>query len=786
MTVRDVSLRQESRDRYLTYALSVVTGRALPDVRDGLKPVQRRILYAMFKNLHLQPSSGHRKSAAVVGEVLARFHPHGDSACYEAMVRMAQEFSLRYPLVDGQGNFGSLDGDSPAAYRYTEAKLLAMALEVLGEIDEETVDFIDNFDATTQEPKVLPSRVPNLLINGATGIAVGMATNIPPHNLREVVRALIELSQDSEISTAKLTQFIKGPDFPTSCLIANTKKEIQEIYHSGRGSICMRGDWKLEESARKKKFIVVHSLPYAINKAELVEKIADLIIARKVPQLVDVRDESTTDVRVVLELAPDASPEAAMAFLYKHTTLESLFHVNCTALTPTGENGSLRPETLSLKLCLQHFLDFREEVVRKRLVFESKNLLARIHLLEGFVAIYDALDEAIRIVRKSDGRSDAAEALRKRFKLSELQAFAVVDMRIYQLSRTNIEEISLELKEKQKRVQEIDKILKHKTKIREIVRTELEEIAEKFGDNRKSKIVKEEGEYAFNAADYIVKEDVYAIVTKDGWIKRIRQNNELSTTRLREGDSILRAPAVNTLDSLAFITSQGFFYLLEAKEFPSSSGYGAPIQSILKFRDGEKIVDCFPVFASPAPQPGQQSFLPGNYSEQAGLQAGQTLFLVSQRGLGFAYEIEPLEGMKRNGRRVMKLREGDALVAVLPHGKELALFTRKGLGLCVSSKEIPARSGAAIGVSLIGVSTGDAVVGACLWNKNTGNKNTENKNAGVKLLLSSGKEKDIQKSEVPTGRRGLKGRKIVSKGEIEAVLGGQKQEAQAGGKRGEK
>jgi DNA gyrase subunit A len=771
MNVRDVSLRQESRDRYLTYALSVVTGRALPDVRDGLKPVQRRILYAMLKNLHLQPSSGHRKSAAVVGEVLARFHPHGDSACYEAMVRMAQTFSLRYPLVDGQGNFGSLDGDSAAAYRYTEAKLLPIALEVLGEIDEETVEFVDNFDATTQEPRVLPSRVPNLLINGATGIAVGMATSIPPHNLREIVKALVELSLDPEMPASKLTQFVKGPDFPTACLIANSKKEIAEIYQSGKGSICMRGDWRVEESARKKKFIVVHSLPYAINKAELVEKIADLIIARKVPQLVDIRDESTTDVRVVIELANDASPEAAMAYLYKHTTLESLFHVNCTALVPTGERGSLRPETLSLKLCLQHFLDFRSEVVDRRLRYERKNLLERIHILEGFVIIYDALDEAIKIVRKSNGRSDAAEGLRKRFELSELQAFAVVDMRIYQLSKTNIEEIRGELKERMKRVGEIDKTLKSKDRIREIVRKELEEISEKFGDARKSKIVKDDNEYEFNAADYVVREEVYAIVTRDGWLKRIRQNNELGSTRLREGDAIMRAHALSTLDAVAFVTNQGFLYTLEAKEFPASSGYGTPVQTILKFRDGEKIIESFPILLS-APAPlGQQSLLPSP-SDGPGLRPGQALVLASQKGLGFSYVVESFEGMKRNGRRIMKLREGDTMIAALPQSKDLALFTRKGFGLVISSKEIPARPSAALGVSLMGVSADDALVGLA--------KNE--KARPIRLRLSSGKEKELNHSEVPAGRRGLKGKRVVAKAEIEAVLSSDQTESGKGGK----
>jgi DNA gyrase subunit A len=362
MAIIDTTVQKESQDRYLTYALSVVSGRALPDVRDGLKPVQRRILYAMSHNLNLVPNRAHRKSAAVVGEVLANYHPHGDSA--------------------GQGNFGSLDGDNAAAYRYTEARLREFALAVIGEVHEGTVTFRDNFDGTTTEPTVFASKVPNLLVNGASGIAVGMATNIPPHNLREVVKAIVELAADPEITIAKLTSFIKGPDFPTGCLILNTKKEIDEIYKTGRGSICMRGEWKEEDLPRGKKAIVITSIPYAVNKSQLVEKIGNLILERKVPQLSDVRDESTDEVRVVLELSPNADPELAMAYIMKHTSLETAFAVNLTVLLP-GREDSLLPELVSLKECLEHFLKFRHEVTKKKLEFEKKKLLERMHILEG-------------------------------------------------------------------------------------------------------------------------------------------------------------------------------------------------------------------------------------------------------------------------------------------------------------------------------------------------------------------------------------------------------------------
>ncbi len=767
MATIKTSLQNESRDRYLTYALSVVSGRALPDVRDGLKPVQRRILYAMLQNLNLKPSSSHRKSAAVVGEVLARFHPHGDVACYEAMVRMAQDFSLRYPLVDGQGNFGSLDGDNAAAYRYTEAKLRELALEVIGEINEETVAFRDNFDATVVEPIVLPSRVPNLLINGATGIAVGMATSIPPHNLKDTIKAIVELAKDRELTTAKLTSIIKAPDFPTGCNILNSQKELVEMYETGRGSVRMRGEWALEEQARGKQVIVVSSIPYAVNKATVVERIAGLIVDRKVPQLVDVRDESTDEVRIVLELSTGADPELAMAYLFKNTPLESNFAVNLTALVPV-EGGATRPELLSLKGCLKHFLDFRIEVTEKRLEFERKQLLDRIHILEGLVTIYDALDEAIKIVRKSDGRSDAAEKLRARFKLSEVQSFAVVDMRIYQLSRTNIDEITRELAEKEKRVKEIEKLLKSATALQGLVCSELEALAEKYGDRRKSKLIKDNVDIEFDETAYVVQEDVHAVITADGWVKRIRRTNDLSSTRLREGDSLLSAHALTTLDSVALMTSLGTLFVLKVSDFPASSGYGTPIQKLLKFKDGERIISSFGIAASgaaPVVSTSGQVALPlgggvaGSPSQDRRLKDGETLVLVGTKGTGYGLTLTELGETKRTGRRIMKLRDGEFLAAVAPLSPMMVFITQDGSGLAIPQSEIPVRDSAAVGVALMGVREDDNLVACCGV--------ASPKMKGTLLLsLKSGKTKDVPLSEVTKGHRALKGTKVYSRDDI--------------------
>ena len=737
MSVKDVPLFEESKTRYLTYALSVVHSRALPDVRDGLKPVQRRILYAMLNNLHLSPDKDHRKSAAVVGEVLARYHPHGDVACYEAMVRMAQDFSFRYPLVDGQGNFGSLDGDSAAAYRYTEAKLAALALEVIGDIGEETVAMRPNFDTTTEEPVVLPSRVPHLLMNGASGIAVGMATAIPPHNLKDLVQTIQLLIDDPEVPDAKLIKAIKGPDFPTGCLVMNTPNELRDIYTTGRGPVRMRATHQFEEATRGKKSIIITSIPYAVEKSSIVERIADLIIARKIPQLVDVRDESTDVVRVVLELAPGANADHALAYLFKHTPLQMNFNVNFTALVPSENPMVGRPMLLSLRQALREFVDFRRDVTRRKLTFERKNLLDRVHLLEGLMSVVDRLKEVIEIVRKSDGRKDSAEKLMKRFELSEAQAYFIVDLRVYQLSKTNVDEIETELTAKRKRILEIERILKSEKALLGLISADLTRLGEEFGDERRSKIVSQFEEMELNAEEFIEDEQAYVLITRDGWMKRSRLTSDPTNSRLREGDSFLFVKEASTRDSLAIFTNFGNLFVTKVHALSPTTGFGEPVQKMFRFQDGEAIVATMLTASTQKGDPETE------------------VLCYTECGLGFRTSLDLRTETKKVGRRLAKVSSDDRVAGVLPVDQvHVLLLTREGYAVCLETKDIPILSGAGKGVVLQKMSKGDRVAAAALVNDKT----------SLMMKLAKGGDKSFKASTIEPGSRARRGEKIVARG----------------------
>ena len=474
-----VSLHEAAQTRYLNYALSVITSRALPDVRDGLKPVQRRILFTMWQK-NLTADSKHRKCATVVGDVMGSYHPHGDAALYETLVRMAQSFSLRYPLVDGSGNFGSLDGDGAAAMRYTECRLTRISDELLTEIDQSTVPFRPNYDGTKTEPVVLPSRVPNLLINGATGIAVGMATNIPPHNLGEVCTALVKLLDNPDLSSVQLCRYVKGPDFPTGGQILNSPEELKEIYKTGSGAVRLRATWEEGPSTRTSKTLYITSVPYTVNKSVLVERIAEVALSRKLPPLLDVKDLSTEDVRIALELKRDADEKMVMAYLFKNTPLQTNFIVNLTCLIPTENVEVGRPERLDLHAILWHFLHFRLEVVTKRLEHELDALKKRIHILEGFEKVFDALDEILKIVRKSEGKQDAAQQIIKRFELDAEQTDAILELKIYRLARLEILVIRKEAEEKRKRARQIGGLLRNEDSRWALVREEIEQIQKQY------------------------------------------------------------------------------------------------------------------------------------------------------------------------------------------------------------------------------------------------------------------------------------------------------------------
>jgi DNA gyrase subunit A len=690
-----VDLRSAAEERYLSYALSVITSRALPDVRDGLKPVQRRILYAMYQNLRLTAGTRPRKSAAVVGEVLGKYHPHGDVAAYEAMVRLAQPFALRYPLVHGEGNFGSLDGDSPAAMRYTEARLTAIAEELLRDIRQETVDFRENYDATLREPIVLPAAIPNLLVNGSTGIAVGMATNVPPHHLGEVVEALIALIENPDLESKDLCKFIKGPDFPTGGEILNSRKELRAIYESGQGAVRLRGQYTVETDKRRRR-VLITSIPYTVNKARIVEEIAEHIVARRLPLATDVRDESTDDVRIVIEMKPDASAEAVMAYVYKHTSLQMNFNVNLTALVPTATPGIGQPARLNLREMCRHFLDFRLEVVTRRLEHELRELQARLHILAGFLKLFNNLDRAIKIIRQSASRADAAAKLRKEFKLDDLQADAVLETRLYQLARLEIEKIREEQHEKQKRADEIEKLLKSKKARWQLVETELKAVAQRYGDKRRT-VLSSAPELVYDAEAYLVHEDATVVVTRDGWIKRLGEVKDPSSTRVREGDVAKWILRGNTRDSLALFSNFGVVFVMKVANVPATTGYGEPVQSLLNFKDGECVVSAALV------PPASEEAKPGTVPRW---------FVATTRGMGFFCRPDLSETTK-SGRRIARVKEGDEIILVAPgDGDTITVATAAGKVLVFPARELAELSGPGRGVILMRVDKSDRIIGA--------------------------------------------------------------------------
>ncbi len=753
-----VALHEAAQTRYLNYALSVITSRALPDVRDGLKPVQRRILFTMWQQ-NLTADTKHRKCAKVVGDVMGGYHPHGDSALYETLVRMAQSFSLRYPLVDGSGNFGSLDGDSAAAMRYTECRLARLSDEILQEIDQDTVPFRPNYDGTKTEPVVLPARIPNLLINGATGIAVGMATNIPPHNLGEVCQALTKLIDNPDLTVAQLCRWIKGPDFPTGGEILNSADELKEIYRTGSGSLRVRGTWIEGATTRSSKTIIITSVPYTTNKSTLVERIADVVASRKLPPLLDIRDISTDDVRIELELKRDADEKMVMAYLCKHTPLQITIGANLTCLIPTEDPEIGRPERLDLKSILWHFLHFRLDVVTRRLEHERGALRRRIHLLEGFEKVFDALDEILKIIRASDGKADAARKIMARYALDAEQVDAILELKIYRLARLEILVIRTELAEKRTRLGIVEALLRDEKGRWAMVREELADIQSTYGgksDPRRTTFADGDQDVEYSADAFIVDEDNIVIVSSDGWVKRQKDVKDLSSTRLREGDSVLAAVTGSTRATIVFFTNAGTAYSCRIIDVPASTGYGEPIQRLFKFRDGERVLTAF----SLDPRAIGDVRPPAD-----GVPAPVHAVAVTSDGYSIRFNLDGfVEPSTRAGRRYARPADGVEVVGVqaIAGTETMIAVTREARAMLCQVDEINLLAGPGKGVILIKIDpAADRVLGF-LASRGDRDLLTVETSRGALQTVSSAKY------EV-TGRGG-RGRELLQRGQFTRVV----------------
>ena len=771
--ITGVSLRDAAQSRYLNYSLSVITSRALPDVRDGLKPVHRRILYTMDQQ-GLTFNVKHRKCAKVVGDVMGNYHPHGDSAIYDALVRMAQSFAFRMPLVDGSGNFGSIDGDNAAAMRYTECRMAAVASEILTDLNSATVAFKANYDGSRKEPVVLPSRMPNLLVNGATGIAVGMATNIPPHNLGEVCRALLKLLKDPEIKDYQLVanDAVQGPDFPTGGLIVNTRDELRDLYLIGQGTIKMRGKTRVGEKTKAGKLLHIIEIPYGVNKSILVERIAELVVNGKMPLIQDVRDVSTDEIRIDLLLREDSDEAKVLAYLHKHTPLQTNFSVNMTCLVPTENPEVGAPARLGLKEILWHFLHFRLSVVTARLENELAMLLRRIHILEGFVLIFDALDEIIRIIRDSDGKSDAAEKIMQQFPaakggLDAEQTDAILELKLYRLAKLEINVIQEELKSKNLRARAIQKLLKERTDDTNnsgrwtIVREEIEHLITTYAKTkdgaRRSEFIAVENEPEYSDEDFIIAEDCSILISTDGWVKRQRQITDPSKTRMREGDSVLACLSASTTATIGFFSSMGVCYTTRAIDIPPSTGYGEPIQKLFKLKDGERIITAI-------------SFDPrfiGNIAEnEKNPEYCPEVHALAATTNGFAMRFglqSFAEASTRSGRKYARVApEYEVLGVNTISGHETILAASvECRAMVCSAAEINYLSGAGKGVTLIKLSKTDRLLG---FKASTGDRDllVVETNRGAKKSISTGKYR--------TTGRGGRGIEIQKNGKLAKVV----------------
>lgn len=696
-----VNIEEEMKVSYLDYSMSVIIGRALPEVRDGLKPVQRRILYAMFRE-GLLPGKKYSKSAGVVGEVLKKYHPHGDTAVYDAMVRLAQDFNMRYQLVDGQGNYGSIDGDPAAAYRYTEARLAKIAEELLADIDKETVDFTPNFDETTEEPKVLPSRTPNLIINGSAGIAVGMATNIPPHNLGEIIDGLVMLLDNSDLSVKDLRKAIKGPDFPTGGMIHGTAG-IRDAYETGRGLIKIRAKANIEREHKGKESIIVSELPYQVNKARLIEKIAELVREKKIEGISDLRDESDRDgIRVVLELKRDEIAQVVLNNLYKQTQMENTFGIIMLALV----NG--QPQVLGLKSILVYFLQHRRDVVLRRTRFELRKAQERAHILEGLKIALDHLDEIIALIRGSKSPDEAKKGLMSGYPLSEIQAQAILDMKLQRLTGLEREKIISEYKETIKEIERLTAILGSEELVSKIIKDELLEIKTKYADKRRTEITEDTGELTIE--DLITEEEMVITVSNTGYIKRTplsvyrsQRRGGKGTTGMetKEEDFVEQLFIGSTHDYLLFFSNLGRLYWLKTYQLPETARAtkGKALVNLLQLSEGERITTALPV----------RDFREGY------------LVTFTKKGIVKKTLLDEYSNPRGKGIIAVTLEEGDELITVRKtDGKsDFIIGTKEGLSIRFNEEDVRPMGRSAKGVIGIRLQKGDEVVSAEVAEANT-------------------------------------------------------------------
>ncbi len=695
--VIEKSLVEEMEQSYLDYAMSVIVARALPDVRDGLKPVHRRILYAMW-NIGLKSGAKFRKSATVVGEVLGKYHPHGDTAVYDSMARMAQDFAMRYQLVNGQGNFGSVDGDRPAAMRYTEAKLRAISEELLYDLDKNTVDFVPNYDGSQKEPLVLPAKLPNLLLNGAVGIAVGMATSIPPHNLTEIIDGIFALIDKPDSSLDDLMQFIKGPDFPTGGIIFNVD-DIKTAYATGKGGIVMRAKVEIVEDKKGQFQIITTELPYQVNKSSLIEKIAGLVRDKKIEGIRDLRDESDKDgIRIVIELKKDAYPKKILNQLYKFSDLQTSFHVNLLALV-----DGIQPRVLTLKNILEEYIKHRQEVITRRTQYELDRAKDRAHILEGLAMALEDIDKIIATIKKSKDRVDAKLNLIKKFKLSERQALAILEMKLQQLANLERLRVEEELKEKLKLIKELTALLKSKVKILQIIKDELQEIKDKHGDGRRTQIVPHAID-KFSQEDLIPNEATVVTVTRDGYIKRLSPDTFKTQSRggkgvigltTKEEDVVEHLFSTNTHADLLFFTTRGRVFQLKAYEVPGGSrtSKGQAIVNFLQLAPEEKISSILPL-----------SEVKNEY---------KFLVMVTKHGVIKKVEFDQFDNVRRSGLIAIKLKGDDQLDWVRPSTSrdDIMLVSENGQAIRFKEAGIRAMGRSASGVRGIRLKKGDSVIG---------------------------------------------------------------------------